>query len=156
LVKINVTVSIERELRERARKLGLNLSQLLEFAIREVSEHGRITSEDFQLAMLEERLSHYEELIEKAKHELRSLELRRDEIKRQIEGLRTEIRERERSERLAILFKMLNARIAEANFDVDEAWESSQDIIAQLHANGFEMDKERFEKHVERLKLFSI
>lgn len=111
--KENVTLSVSRALIDRAKSLGINLSSTLDRVLRHLVELEGFEDEEVKLAVL-----------------LGAME----RIQQQTEQQQKVVDELRRSKRVAILIKLLNAKIIESDFDFAKTKEIAKTEIEELRS----------------------
>ena len=150
--KRQTTINIDEVIIEKAKLMGVNMSQVASLALAHVLNTGTFQPLQVELTLVNMRIKDLEDL--KTSYMTRSKELgveiaRLQSIKSRILLL---IQEAEKDTEIAKLFQELLDICKAREFDESKAWNDSEDIREKLNAFGIEYDYVSFSLYVRTME----
>ena len=151
-MKVNLTISIEDYLKEKAKALGLNISQAVETIIREVLSTEYLSSDQVRLKVIELAIQRVSKEIDTLDLMLKIKREKLKDLSEMYKRKKAEWEIQEKSSQIAGLMREINDIIFSNGFDVEKSWKEAEPYLIRLKELEFDMTRERFEQHVKDLK----
>ena len=151
-MKANVTIYISDELVRRCKQLNIPLSATIERLLELIVEDPNLTDEEFQLVMLTEQAKFTKAEIHRLEMTLHPLRNRLEFLNKAIENQLVLVEEVKRSRRIAVLMKVLNVKIRQADYQIAKVKETASTELEELRKLGIPVGDDWLAKQIGRLE----
>ena len=149
--KKNTTLYLSIDLVDKARRLGINISNVVEKILELLVEQDIIADESVKLAVLTWENERINVDIENLEKKIQALHTRQHIIAEKMKQEVALIEEIRHSQKVANVMRRLNSKIVETVYDVEKSLEVAKEEIAELKTLGIDVTEQWMHRHVERL-----
>lgn len=150
--KKGTMLSLEKDLVETAKRLGLNMSQIMNATLKFVIENGTLQPVYTELFLVECDIERIESEIAKYGELVENLDNRREELVMIKADLEKQVQRALRDTEVAKLYQQLGDLCKAKRYNIEECWDATEDIRAQLAKHGLSYNKEGFKDLVQRFR----
>jgi len=150
--KKGTMLSLEITLVDRAKKLGLNMSQIMNETLRHIINTGAFQPVHTQLVLINADIERIDNEIKTYDELLENLKFRREELVTESNQLDGALSEDSTKTTEAQLYQRINDVVKANEFNAAAAWADTEDLREQLKSHGVDYTYREFKTLVSRLK----
>ena len=145
-------LSLKKDLVERAKIQGLNMSQIMNETLNHVLEHGTYQPVRTELFLCDLDIQRIENQILSYKEYLVEMQTQLEELIRDRINIEQMVRKADEDTDIAMLYQRLSDIAKANNYYLNASWDGSRKIRKEFANHALEFTKETFKAYIERLK----
>lgn len=150
--KKGTMLSLEVKLVDKAKKLGLNMSQIMNETLRHIIKTGAFQPVHTQLVLVNADIEKIDNEIKTNEELIENLKFRREELVSEATTLDEALGEDTSNTTVAQIYQRINDIVKANEFNAAAAWADTEDLRDQLKAHGVDYTYREFKNVVARLR----